>query len=57
MDGPLVISDTPELMPSEGTPVAATGFKSLVLDHVFGAQGRVHSRPPVIGPGTPVVVG
>ena len=35
-DGPLVISDTPELMPEEGEAVAATGFKELVLDHVFG---------------------
>jgi predicted AlkP superfamily pyrophosphatase or phosphodiesterase len=36
LDGPLVISDTPELMPAEGRPVTATGFKDLVLDHVFG---------------------
>ena len=35
LDGPLVISDTPDLMPPEGRPVAATGFKDLVLDHVF----------------------
>ncbi len=35
LDGPLVISDAPELMPAEGEPVAATGFKDLVLDHVF----------------------
>ena len=33
LDSPLVISNTPELMP-EG-PVAATAFKGLVLDHVF----------------------
>ena len=33
-DGPLVISSRPELLP-EGH-VAATGFKQLVLDHVFG---------------------
>jgi predicted AlkP superfamily pyrophosphatase or phosphodiesterase len=33
-DGPLVISTRPDLLP-EG-PVAATGFKKLVLDHVFG---------------------
>jgi predicted AlkP superfamily pyrophosphatase or phosphodiesterase len=32
--GPLVISSRPELLP-EG-PVEATGFKDLVLDHVFG---------------------
>lgn len=32
-DGPLVISTRPDLLP-EG-PVAATGFKQLVLDHVF----------------------
>ncbi|MGH6924410.1 MAG: alkaline phosphatase family protein [Propylenella sp.] len=32
-DGPLVISSRPELLP-EGE-VAATGFKELVLDHVF----------------------
>jgi predicted AlkP superfamily pyrophosphatase or phosphodiesterase len=32
--GPLVISSRPDLLP-EG-PVAATGFKQLVLDHVFG---------------------
>jgi predicted AlkP superfamily pyrophosphatase or phosphodiesterase len=35
LDGPLVISDAPELMPTEGRPVAATGFKDLVLEHVF----------------------
>jgi predicted AlkP superfamily pyrophosphatase or phosphodiesterase len=35
LDGPLVISDTPELLPAEG-PVAATEFKALVLDHLFG---------------------
>ena len=34
-DGPLVISDTPGLMPQEGF-VEATRFKPLVLDHVFG---------------------
>ena len=33
-DGPLVISSQPDLLP-EG-PVAATAFKQLVLDHVFG---------------------
>jgi predicted AlkP superfamily pyrophosphatase or phosphodiesterase len=33
-DGPLVISTRPDLLP-EG-PVAATGFKKLVLDHVVG---------------------
>ena len=44
MDGPLVISDMPELMPPEGTPVAATGFKGLVLNHVFGdGAGRPSS--------------
>ena len=32
-DGPLVISSRPELLP--GGPVHATGFKQLVLDHVF----------------------
>jgi predicted AlkP superfamily pyrophosphatase or phosphodiesterase len=32
-DGPLVISSEPELLPQD--PVAATGFKQLVLDHVF----------------------
>lgn len=35
LDGPLVISDTPHLMPAEGEAVAAAGFKTLVLDHVF----------------------
>lgn len=35
-DGPLVISDTPELLPPEGMAVAATAFKALVLDHLFG---------------------
>ena len=33
-DGPLVISSEPDLLPQG--PVAATGFKQLVLDHVFG---------------------
>ena len=32
-DGPLVISSRPELLPDG--PVHATGFKQLVLDHVF----------------------
>jgi predicted AlkP superfamily pyrophosphatase or phosphodiesterase len=32
-DGPLVISTRPELLPEGG--VAATGFKQLVLDHIF----------------------
>jgi predicted AlkP superfamily pyrophosphatase or phosphodiesterase len=32
-DGPLVISSEPDLLPQG--PVAATGFKQLVLDHVF----------------------
>jgi hypothetical protein len=32
-EGPLVISDRPDLLP-EGA-VEATGFKQLVLDHVF----------------------
>ena len=36
LDGPLVISDAPELMPAEGASVAATGFKDLALAHVFG---------------------
>jgi len=36
-NGPLVISSEPDLMP-EG-PVEATGFKQLVLDHVFGRSG------------------
>ncbi|TDH58980.1 alkaline phosphatase family protein [Dankookia rubra] len=35
-DGPLVISDRPDLLPAEGTAVAATAFKDLVLAHVFG---------------------
>ncbi len=33
-DGPLVISTRPDLLPDG--PVAATDFKRLVLDHVFG---------------------
>jgi len=33
-DGPLVLSSVPDLLP-EG-PIAATGFKQLVLDHLFG---------------------
>ncbi|HUH77223.1 MAG TPA: alkaline phosphatase family protein, partial [Devosia sp.] len=32
-DGPLVISTRPELLPVGA--VAATGFKQLVLDHIF----------------------
>lgn len=44
MDGPLVISDMPELMPPEGAPVGATEFKGLVLDHVFGG-GSGHPSP------------
>jgi len=46
LDGPLVISDTPELMPVAGAAVAATGFKNLVLDHVFSgaAAGSSLSR-------------
>ena len=35
-DGPLVISDRPDLLPAEGTSVAATAFKDLVLAHIFG---------------------
>lgn len=35
LDGPLVISDAPYLMPAEGEAVAAAEFKTLVLDHVF----------------------
>ena len=35
LDGPLVISGTPHLLPAEGEAVAATDFKALVLDHVF----------------------
>ena len=35
MDGPLVMSDTPEAMPPDDTPVLATGFKNIVLNHVF----------------------
>jgi predicted AlkP superfamily pyrophosphatase or phosphodiesterase len=34
--GPLVISSAPELLPAG--PVAATAFKQLVLEHVFGRQ-------------------
>ena len=33
-DGPLVITSRPDLLDGDG-PVAATGFKQLVLDHVF----------------------
>jgi predicted AlkP superfamily pyrophosphatase or phosphodiesterase len=33
-DGPLVISSRPDLLPEGALP--ATGFKQLVLDHVFG---------------------
>ena len=36
-DGPLVISDTPELMPTQGS-ISALDFKALVLRHVFGAE-------------------
>jgi len=35
--GPLVISSRADLMPDG--PVEATGFKALVLDHVFGRSG------------------
>jgi hypothetical protein len=34
-DGPLVISSEPGLLPAG--PLAATAFRQLVLDHVFGA--------------------
>ena len=34
-EGPLVMSDTPELLPEAEGAVAATGFKDLVLEHVF----------------------
>jgi len=36
-NGPLVISSEADLMPDG--PVEATGFKHLVLDHVFGRSG------------------
>jgi predicted AlkP superfamily pyrophosphatase or phosphodiesterase len=39
-DGPLVISDTPELMREQGS-VSALDFKALVLRHVFGAEREV----------------
>jgi len=35
LDGPVVISDMPELMPEGDTGIAATDFKELVLRHVF----------------------
>ena len=37
LDGPLVISDAPHLMPGQDEAVGATEFKTLVLDHVFRA--------------------
>ena len=37
MNGPLVISDTPEAMPPEIIPVTAIGFKDIVLNHLFVA--------------------
>jgi predicted AlkP superfamily pyrophosphatase or phosphodiesterase len=45
-DGPLVISSEPALVP-EG-PVAATAFKQLVLDHVFG-HALAWPRRPLVG--------
>jgi predicted AlkP superfamily pyrophosphatase or phosphodiesterase len=39
LDGPLVITDTPELLPPPGEAVPATAFKALVLEHVFGRAG------------------
>ncbi|TCZ54243.1 alkaline phosphatase family protein [Roseicella aquatilis] len=38
LDGPLVISSEPGLLPAGGS-VRATDFKALVLDHVFGREG------------------
>ena len=49
LDGPLVISDAPDLLPAEGKPVAATGFKQLVLDHVFGRE-PVRGAPAAASP-------
>jgi hypothetical protein len=40
-DGPLFITSMPELL-AEG-PVAATGVKALLLEHLF-ATGRRHER-------------
>ena len=37
MDGPLVISDMPEALPPAETPLTATGFKNIVLNHIFHA--------------------
>ncbi len=37
LDAPLVITGTPELMPVDDVSVAATGFKDVVLNHVFAA--------------------
>ncbi len=35
LDGPVVITDMPELLEGEGA-LSATAFKAFVLDHVFG---------------------
>ncbi len=40
LDGPLVISDIPSLLPEAGAAVAATDFKDLVLRHVFDPPVR-----------------
>ena len=40
LDGPLVITDRPDLLPPEGEAVAATAFKPLLLDHLFGRPGQ-----------------
>jgi hypothetical protein len=36
--GPLVITSEPQLLADRGAVLAATDFKSLVLDHVFNAS-------------------
>jgi len=40
LDGPLVITDRPDLLPPEGEAVAATAFKPLLLDHLFERPGH-----------------
>ncbi|GHB25624.1 nucleotide pyrophosphatase/phosphodiesterase family protein [Salinicola rhizosphaerae] len=45
-DGPLVISSNASLMPDES--VAATDFKALVLDHVFGPDATMAEDVPSV---------